>query len=310
MKYRILTVILSFCSFILPARAQFDTAIHFNQYSWNEIFEYAKIYNKPVMLYFHIDGCGACIQMERTAFKQKDIYSFINGNFLVYNINTQKGEGIEINKRYNIVLNPTILFVNQKGNITDRVEGYPGMVTLYERLHRAVDKNKLYDYFKKDYKNGRRNADFLYQYVYAMDANGDLDSNTVILEYLATQKPKDLTNAKNMSFIYDFMYYDHKVMIDSKTDAYLAMYNNKALFMKYFPPGQVTSRLIFVLYSELAKSCGGGGGDYDRLYNLIKAFHGTERITYEEDDGTISEGISRIDSNTVRVDYSRCLFTR
>lgn len=307
---KILVLLILVTMMLKPVKAQFDTAIHFNQYSYEEIFEYAKIYNKPVMLYFHIDGCGACIQMERTAFKQRDIYTYINTNFLVYNINTQKGEGIEINKRYQIVLNPTILFVNQKGNVLDRVEGYPGMLSLYERLQRAVERTKLYDYFRKDYKNGRRNGDFMYQYTYALDANGELDTNTVIKEYLETQKKSEFLLPRNIQYIYDFMYYDHKVYIDPHSDAFLAMYNNRSLFAKYFGMKQVNARLIFVLYSELQKNCGKGGADYDYLYHMLKTFHGTERIVYEENDGTISDGISRIDSNQVRVDYSRCLFTR
>src|SRR5688572_6306990 len=99
-----------------------DTSINFNKIRFVEVFKDAKESSKPVLLYFHIDGCGSCIQMERGSFTMEEVYNYINSNFISYNINARKGEGVEINKTYKVKIFPTILLLNEKGTILDRLE--------------------------------------------------------------------------------------------------------------------------------------------------------------------------------------------
>ena len=40
-----------------------DTAIIFRQINYADLFDLAKKEKKAVMLYFHFDGCGACVTM-------------------------------------------------------------------------------------------------------------------------------------------------------------------------------------------------------------------------------------------------------
>lgn len=291
--------------------AQFDTAIHFNKYSFDEIFVKAKETNKPVMLYFHIDGCGSCIQLERGAFAQKDIYSYINNNFLVYNINTQKGEGIEINKSYEIRVNPTILFLYPSGALMDRVEGYQGMFQIYGHLKRAVDKLDLYMFAKKEYSQGNRKPDFLYKYTYILDEAGDLDSGKVVGEYLETQSNKELMTEKNIGYIYDFVFYNNVFYMGHTTTAFQLMYQNRYTFAKYFDLDQIDARLILTLYTEIQKSCSNGGKNYEEIYNLLKIYHGRRNIGMENAmEKKQVFVVHSIDTNVLRNDYSGCLILK
>jgi hypothetical protein len=63
MKHKLTTLLLLiFCCKIYAN----DTTIIFRKIKYSDVFEIAKKENKGVMLYFHFDGCGACIEMERT----------------------------------------------------------------------------------------------------------------------------------------------------------------------------------------------------------------------------------------------------
>ncbi len=303
-KYRIPIFIMFL--FFKSALAQYDTAIHFNKYAFADIFEKSKETHKPIMLYFHIDRCGACVQLERGAFSQKDIYSYINSKLIVYNINTQKGEGIEINKRFNIVINPTVLFLNHLGYVIDRVEGYQGIYHLYEHLKRAVDKMERYYKANMEYISGNRKPDFLYKYSYILDEQGDLGSGKVVEEYLATQSNDDLLLEKNIAYIYDFLFYNNVFYIKPNSSAFRLMYYNKNAFAKYFNVNQIDARIILTLYYEIQRSGKNDGKDFEELYQLIKVYHGRKNISIEEpDERKQTYLIHRIDTNLIRTDFIR-----
>ncbi|MDP1726065.1 MAG: thioredoxin family protein [Bacteroidota bacterium] len=308
-KYLILFI---FWQFVFKwSNAQFDTAIHFNKYAFEEIFARSHETSKPIMLYFHIDGCGSCIQLERGAFSQKDIYTFINSNLIVYNINTQKGEGIAINKQYNIVINPTILFLNQLGKVTDRVEGYQGIYHVYGHLKRAVEKMNIYREAKIEYVKGNRKPDFLYAYTYILDEQGDLDSGAVVAEYLALLDNKELLSEKNIGYIYDFAFYNNVFYINHNSSAFKMMYHNKNAFARYFNMNQIDARIILTLYAEIQKSIKTGGKDFEELYDLIKIYHGKKNIGMEDTDQKKQVFmIHQIDSNMIRADFNRSQIKR
>ncbi len=303
-KYLVFSLLLLFV--YKGSNAQYDTAIHFNKYAFEEIFARSEESSKPIMLYFHIDGCGSCIQMERNAFSQKDIYSYINSKLIVYNINTQKGEGVEINKRFQIQINPTILFLNHMGHVIDRVEGYQGIYHIYEHLKRAVEKMDLYRDAKKEYFKGNKKPDFLYHYTYILHEQGDLDSGAVIAEYLSLLENKDLLTEKNIGYIYDFAFYNNVFYINHNSTAFKLMYHNKNAFAKFFNMNQIDARIILILYSEIQKSIKTGGKDFEELYDLIKIYHGRKNIGMEDPDQRKQVYmIHQIDSNLIRADFNR-----
>jgi thioredoxin-related protein len=81
------------------ATASTDSTLFLRPINYSEVFEVAKKENKTVMLYFHFDQCGACRKMEKTAFIDNEVAEFYNKNFVSFEINTRKGEGIETNKK-------------------------------------------------------------------------------------------------------------------------------------------------------------------------------------------------------------------
>jgi len=266
-----------------------DTTIVFRQVNYDDLFELAKKENKGVMLYFHFDGCGACVTMERTAFKDKSVFEFYNSNFINFEINTLKGEGLEINKLYNVKLHPTFLFFDNKGNKLHKMVGVFSPEEFYKKANNALLSYKNLTNFKKRYKEGNRDPVFLFDYVYMLRDANELDS-LLINEYLNTQSESELSKEKNIRFIYEFVINRGKVCISFDSKAYLSMLNNKEKFAKFFDLEQVNTRLMFVVLSAVYNSI--ERQDTTEFFNAIdalKEYDIGKEYNFKEMDGRITK---------------------
>ncbi|MBK6890658.1 MAG: thioredoxin fold domain-containing protein [Sphingobacteriales bacterium] len=180
-----------------------DTTIVFRQVDYSDLFELAKKENKGVMLYFHFDGCGACVTMEKTAFKDKNVFDYCNSNFINFEINTRKGKGIEVNKLYNVQLHPTFLFFDNKGNELHKMVGVFSPEEFYRQAYNALLSNKNLTNYKRLYNIGNRQPDFLFDYVYMLRNANELDS-TVVNQYLDVTNDNEYKLEKNIKLIYEF----------------------------------------------------------------------------------------------------------
>ncbi len=168
-----------------------------------------------------------------------------------------------------------------------------------------------YQLAKKEYKDGNRKPEFMFQYTYILDRQGDLDSGAVVGEYLATQSNKELMTAKNIGYIYDFLFYDNIFYIGHNSNAFRLMYDNKKDFARYFNMNQIDARIILTLYSEIQKSYKNGGKDFEELYELIKVYHGRRNISIEDPDRKRQAYmIHEIDSNAIRSGYNNMVLRK
>lgn len=227
-----------------------DTTLVLRTVSYSQVFELAKKERKAVLLYFHFDGCGACVKMEKTTFLDKKVANFYNSNFVCIDVNTRKGEGIETNKIYNIQLHPTYLFLDENGNTLHKIVGVFSPDEFILQAQNALSPIKTLTYFKQQYVGGKRDADFLFEYCYKLRDAYELDS-LVINEYLNTQTRNDLSKVENIKFIYEFAIHNHKTCISSKNKAYKFMSYNIDLFKPYFDTEQVDARLMFIIQREV-----------------------------------------------------------
>ncbi len=265
-----------------------DTALLFRTVSYDKIFELARKEHKPIMLYFHFNGCGACVNMERTSFRDPEVIKFFNANFVNYAVNTMKGTGIEINKIYNVQLHPTMLFLNEKGEITDKIVGAFSPADFLQHGKDALDPQKTLSWFKKQYRRGKRDADFLLDYTHKLRDGYELDSFS-INEYLNTQKDEDLSMEKNVKFIYQYAIHNTRICFPYGSRAYLFMKANKELFNKFFSEDQVETRLMFIVqdhvYQAIEKR---DRSEFEKALEDLKYFEKGVEYQYKEMDGRVT----------------------
>ncbi|MBS7196682.1 MAG: thioredoxin family protein [Bacteroidales bacterium] len=126
MKHIILNLILC-CSLVFPAMAQENgEGIRFFEGTWEEALQKAKEENKLIFMDCYSTWCGPCAQMVSKIFPMKEVGDFFNKNFICLKRNMEKeeGNGIALQKRYDVVGYPTYLFITGEGYLTWQDAGF------------------------------------------------------------------------------------------------------------------------------------------------------------------------------------------
>lgn len=265
-----------------------DTAIVFRQIEYADLFEIAKQENKAVMIYFHFDGCGACVQMEKTAFKDDKVYEYYNSNFINFEVHTRKGNGIEINEIYNIQMNPTFMFLDNSGNELHRIVGFFSPDEFLAHAQNVLNTNKTLTYYKKLYQEGNRNADFLYDYTGMLKDAYEIDS-MVVNEYLNAVDPKDLKLERNIRFIYEFCIYHFKLLIPFTNPHFETLLENKDEFCKYFDKDQVDTRIVWILSTATYQAADAKDeATFKKALKILEEYDTGEQYLFKEMDGRLT----------------------
>lgn len=98
--------------------------INFETGSYSEVLSKAKSENKIVMIDFFTDWCKWCVELDKVVYTNKEVSEFANTNQINWKIDAEKGEGVDLAKKYNIKGYPTIVFVDPDGKEIDRIVGY------------------------------------------------------------------------------------------------------------------------------------------------------------------------------------------
>ena len=223
--------------------------------------------------------------MEKTAFVDRKVADFYNSNFVCLEVNTRKGEGIETNKIYNVQLHPTYLFLDENGKELHKIVGVFSPDEFVLQAQNALNLTKSLTYFKQQYKEGKRDANFLFDYCYRLRDAYELDS-LVINEYLNTQSIDDLGKEKNIKFIYEFAVHAFKITTPFNSIAFNYMLNNRDKFYQYFDKDQVDTRIVWIVnastYEAIEKQ---NEILFSKSIEVLKPFDTGLTYTFKEMDG-------------------------
>ncbi len=282
---------------VLPASlaSPQDTTIVFRKLPYQEVFNVAAQEGKPVMLYFHFDGCGACLQMEKTAFKDPVVYEFFNRNFVNLDVNTIRGEGVETNKIWQVTLHPTFLFLDEEGDVVHRIVGVFDSDEFMDHARRALGGESTYAKMVAEYAAGRRDPDFLYNYCYLLrDANALTPRE--IGEYLGTQSEADLGLEKNVLFIYEFALHHFEVAVPFGSPAYNFMLIHQDTFATYYSREQVETRLLWIAHRSALDAIEVlDDSMFNAALRVIEALPQRDAYLFDEVDGRTTGAIFNMD---------------
>ena len=217
-----------------------NRSITFEQGTWQEVLDKAKKENKLIFMDAYTTWCGPCKMMAKNTFTKDEVADYFNGQFINAKFDMEKGEGVDLAKKYEVRAYPTLLFINGDGEKVHFALGYMDGPQLIAKGKKAMDNETNYLGMTKRYQDGDLSPDFVAEYA-ALLKDGYMSYDEVLSKYWATQK--DFSTDANWNLISEF---DTKVESDrykyvlENRDAFIRSQGKKAIY-DYFANANFTT---------------------------------------------------------------------
>ncbi|HBG24031.1 MAG TPA: hypothetical protein DEO54_05720 [Rikenellaceae bacterium] len=166
----------------------------FQNITLQEALKKAKESKKGPKLIFmdcYTDWCGPCKEMTNNVFPQEVCGTFFNANFINVKFDMEKGEGLDIAKRYSVSVYPTFLILDSDGNEVNRVIGSDRAENFIEKVKIAMDPANA-PKAKYEVYNKERSSENLYAYITSLrNAYKNNELNTFVNDVFFTLKPNE-----------------------------------------------------------------------------------------------------------------------
>jgi thiol-disulfide isomerase/thioredoxin len=190
-------------TFAATPRTEDPAGIKFFTGSWKEVLAEAKRQNKPVFVDIYTTWCGPCKLMAKEAFPNPKVGEKFNTSFVSYQIDAEKGEGIDVAKKYTVDAYPTSLYVSANGDLIHRAIGYGGIKGMIDEAEKALLSSKeggSISELDKQFADGKRDTDFLATYLQKRAKVGMPNSEALDV-YLKAVPESDWSSDRNVDII-------------------------------------------------------------------------------------------------------------
>ena len=178
-----------------------ESGIRFFTGSFEEVKSLAVKTGKPIFIDVYTTWCGPCKRLSKEVFVVDEVADYFNKNFINYQVDAERGEGIRLSRVYRVMAYPTLLFTDANGKLIHQMRGFrpyepflDEAKTVIDTTHEATiaqrylnDKayrakldeerkeklaflkllksNKKLDSLHSLYEDGSRNIDFMAEYL-------------------------------------------------------------------------------------------------------------------------------------------------
>lgn len=191
--------LLSILLILLFSQLGMAQGIDFFHGTWKEALELSKTEGKLLFVDANTAWCGPCRRMAANVFTQDKVGDFYNQHFINLKIDMEKGD-TDFRARYSVRAYPTLLFIDESGEIVKKKVGGQRANGLIQLGKDALALFDNVDDLDELFQKGKRDVAFLRKYVKALNNSGK-PSTKAVNEYLRQQK--DLTTEENLNFIFD-----------------------------------------------------------------------------------------------------------
>lgn len=103
--------------------AEAGKGIEFDHSPFAELQKKAQAEGKLIFIDCYTSWCGPCKMLAKNVFPRKDVGDYFNSHFINTKIDMEKGEGVDLAKKYEIKAFPTLLLVDAEGKVVSRQVG-------------------------------------------------------------------------------------------------------------------------------------------------------------------------------------------
>lgn len=242
---------------ILSVLSFAQEGIKFETSDFKTILAKAKKENKLIFLDAYTTWCGPCKLMAKNIFTLKSVGDHYNANFVNAKIDMEKGEGIDIAKKYDVKVFPTYLFIDGNGELVHRTVGYVPEKEFIQFAKDASDPSKRVAALKERFEKGEKDPEFLKNLV-NLTAFTEADYAGKVFEQYITAKANTPLAADDMQMLF-------MTLKNSESPAYKIFKEKKADLLKFMPEKS---------YEATDKSL--------KINTVIKKAYNEESKTYDE----------------------------
>lgn len=98
--------------------------IRFTTRTYKQVLAAAKVTHRMIFVDAFATWCAPCKELQRTTFKDAKAAAYFNKKFINYSVDVEKGEGIGLAKTWQIEGLPTLLIIDENGNVIANHTGY------------------------------------------------------------------------------------------------------------------------------------------------------------------------------------------
>lgn len=110
--------------FLFAAPPKSDSGIQFQEINFSTALQKAKKEHKYIFMNVYAVWCGPCKMLKKKTFQSPKVASAFNKSFINIDIDAEKGEGIQLSKKYDVQAHPLMLVLDQNGKVVKRILGY------------------------------------------------------------------------------------------------------------------------------------------------------------------------------------------
>ena len=170
-------------------------------------FEEAKIeaaaQGKLIFMDAYAVWCGPCKMMTNNVFPQKEVGDFFNANFINMKVDMEKGEGLDLRRKYGVSAYPTLLLIDAKGDVVQQLKGARNAESLIAWAKSAAVPNTAFlDKLQLKYEEGDRSAGLMRDLIKAKAAYNE-NYDALFTEYLEGLTEEEKVDPENANFIFE-----------------------------------------------------------------------------------------------------------
>ena len=179
----------------LPALAQDGT--RFRELTFDEALAAAKEEGKLVFVDCYTSWCGPCKNMTEKVFPQKEAGDYFNPRFVCVKYDMEKGEGLELAKRFDVHAYPTFVIVRADGTVQHKLVGGSDLKEFIARVEKGLDEKTNLLFLNEAYERGGMDkAQLMGYYSVLSEAGEDEKAARVYAELWGRLTDEEKTSAE------------------------------------------------------------------------------------------------------------------
>ena len=178
---------------ILSAFSFGQTGMKFEESTFKVALEKAKKEKKLIFLDAYATWCGPCKLMVKNIFPLQSVGDYYNSNFINTKLDMEKGEGLELAKKYGVKVYPTYLFIDGDGKEVHRTVGYVKEEDFIQFGKDAINPEARLTTLVKRFEDGEKDPVFLKDLAFKTMYSDQALFSRILGKYFEGNVGKELT---------------------------------------------------------------------------------------------------------------------